>query len=212
MNMEREFEAFLGIDSEVTYEVGKGIYQGRARTDLYCYPYEPTPYKALKELFDQLPLTSQECIVDFGCGKGRVLFYCNQRFFCKVKGIEFDKELYRQLLDNAEYYHVRFHGQRKKVQLFQMDARWYHIQSEDTVFYFFNPFTKEIFDGIIDAIEESVEQHPRRIYVMLYYAQDEYLTYLKESGWQLHCMMKLPGYEYDTDEKAYVFTAPLSLV
>jgi len=56
--------------------------------------YEPSSYSALVSLFDEIQLNPQDIVVDFGCGLGRVLFYCNQRFWCRVKGIEIDEEVY----------------------------------------------------------------------------------------------------------------------
>lgn len=51
-------------------------------------------------------LTKHDRLVDFGCGKGRVLFYVNQRFQCEVCGIEVDEELYELALDNRAYYNT----------------------------------------------------------------------------------------------------------
>lgn len=41
----------------------------------HYHRYEPTPYQALATFFDQYKLKSSDRVVDFGCGKGRLLFH-----------------------------------------------------------------------------------------------------------------------------------------
>lgn len=197
MSLERAYEKFLGITTT--------FYPYTSLTDENCYIYEPTSYEGLLALFDVLSLTPYDHLVDFGCGLGRVLFYCNQRFFCYVTGIESNPEIYEALLDNEAYYHVRFHGQQDKFNLLCQEAQTYHITPEDNVFYFFNPFSPAYFQQILTNIETSLTENKRDITLILYYPLTEYLMTLREYGYCLLHLIKLPDYDLDYNEKVYVF-------
>lgn len=198
---EKMYDAHLGIDTkEPEYEEeGEAAEYNR---------YEATPYDALAVVCEQLKLKPSDCFVDFGCGKGRVLFFMNNYYLCKVKGIELDDELYERLLDNKAYYSVRFHDRDEQIQLYHMKAEEYEIQPEDNVFYFFNPCSPEHFETILEHIILSVEQHPRIVTLMLYYASEDYCRILRDMCWKQKRLIKLPNYIEDTDEKMYIFQNP----
>ena len=195
----QKFEDFLGIEST---EI---VYNNRYNDDYYRY--EPTSYSGLICAFDELEdvLTKHDRLVDFGCGKGRVLFYVNQRFQCEVCGIEVDEELYELALDNRAYYNTRFRDSMEKIEILNGKAEEYEIRPEDNVFYFFNPFEINIFEQVIDHIIASVEKHPRRVFVMMYYPKTEYTRHMKHKRFKLFRIAKLPTYEMDWDEKVVIY-------
>lgn len=47
--------------------------------DQYRYPYEPTPYSVLERLADSGRIRKGNTLLDYGCGKGRVDFFCRTR-------------------------------------------------------------------------------------------------------------------------------------
>ena len=194
-----KFEQFLGIEST---EI---VYNNRYNDDYYRY--EPTSYSGLICAFDELEkeLTRFDRLVDFGCGKGRVLFYVNQRFQCEVCGVEVDEDLYQIALDNRAYYNTRFRDTAEKIEIINGKAEEYPIQPEDNVFYFFNPFDINIFEQVIRHIVESVEEHPRRVFVLMYYPKEEYIKHMKYNHFTLYKLVKLPSYEMDWDEKVVIY-------
>ncbi len=200
MDKETQYEKFLGIKTNE-----ETVIPGNKRKLKYSL-YEASEYEGLEQIFDLVQLTPEDTIVDFGCGMGRVLFFCNQRFLCKVKGIEYDKKIYEQLLDNAEFYHVRFRGQEEKFTLLNMKAEDYEIAPEDTCFYFFNPFSKAILCDVLGRILRSVEENPRRVRVIFYYCTYDMMSAIKEYPFKLEHVVKLPDYRLDPDEKAYVYS------
>ena len=193
-----EFEEFLGI------ETTNMIYNNRYHDDYFRY--EPTSYSGLVLAFDWLELSSHDRVVDFGCGKGRVLFYLNQRFSCEVCGIEVDKNVYELALNNLAYYNTRFRSNQNKIELILGKAEEYEIRQKDTVFYFFNPFESYIFKNIIDKIIESVKKHNRAISIVMYYPEEKYRQYLKNKCFTLLQLVKLPSYEMDCNEKMCIYT------
>lgn len=200
MDKEAQYEKFLGIKTNE-----ETIIPGNTRKLKYSL-YEASEYEGLEQIFDLIPLKSEDTVVDFGCGMGRVLFYCNQRFMCRVKGIEYDKKIYEKLLDNAEFYHVRFREQREKFTLLNMKAEDYEIASEDSCFYFFNPFSKEILEDVLEKILRSVEEHPRKATIVFYYCTYDMMTAIRQLPFKLEHIVKLPEYRLDPDEKAYVYS------
>lgn len=202
-----KFEQFFGIEST---EI---VYNNRYYDDYYRY--EPTSYSGLICAFDELEdvFTKYDRLVDFGCGKGRVLFYVNQRFQCEVCGIEVDENLYEVALDNRAYFNTRFRGSSEKIEIINGKAENYTIRREDNFFYFFNPFEINIFEQVMENLIRCVEQYPRRVFVMMYYPKDEYCDYMKKNNFKLYRIAKLPTYEMDCDEKVviYEYGQPLAL-
>lgn len=200
MDKETQYEKFLGV--KTNEEV---IIPGNTRKLKYSL-YEASEYEGLEQIFDLVSLKPEDTIVDFGCGMGRVLFFCNQRFLCKVKGIEYDRKIFQQLLDNAEFYHVRFREQRNKFTLLNIKAEEYDIAPEDSCFYFFNPFAKSILSDVLAKILKSVEEHPRRVTIIFYYCTYDMMSAIREYPFKLEHVVKLPEYRLDPDEKAYVYS------
>lgn len=154
----------------------EGIQMGK--DTFHNHRYEPTPYEVINELFDQVPLKKNDVIVDFGCGKGRLNFYLHHRFHCYTVGIEFNPEYYKDALTNLGTYRSK---DKNKICFECVSAMDYLIKSKENYFYFFNPFSPQIFIGIIHHILQSVEQHPRDLTLLLYYPDEEYLYYLEHS-------------------------------
>lgn len=199
-NENDEFEEFLGIEST---EV---VYNNRYNDEYYRY--EPTSYSGLICAFDALDgvITKYDRLVDFGCGKGRVLFYVNQRFQCEVCGIEVDEEVYEAALDNRAYYNTRFRDSMNRIEIINGKAEEYPVCPEDTIFYFFNPFDLKIFQSVIGNIMQSIEANPRKIYLVLYYPKEDYRKYLQYHHFSLYKIAKLPNYDMDWNEKVVIYT------
>lgn len=197
MNQEKIHERFLGIAT-----TGK-IYTFNDNADYNIY--EPTSYSGLVSLFEESELNPTDKLVDFGCGLGRVMFYCNQRFLCRVTGIEADEKVYEKLLDNKAYYCSRFHGREEEIEIIFGKAEEYDIQPEDNTFYLFNPFRENIFNIIMDKIELSLKQHPRIVTIIMYHATEEYRMLLRDKGYFMYRLIRLPEYQYDCYEKIHVY-------
>lgn len=200
MDREEQFERFLGINTS-----DEEVIIGRNPHRKYSV-YEASEYEGLISIFDEVTLTPYDTLVDYGCGMGRVLFFCNQRFMCNVTGIEYDDKIYEALLDNAEYYHVRFQGQRDKFKLLHMKAEDYVVRPEDNYFYFFNPFSMGILESTFNRILASCKGKPRKITIIMYYCTYEIMTTLRKFPFKLERIIKLPAYRFDPDEKVYVYT------
>ncbi len=209
MGIDKQFEEFLGINTEdeviISAQEKKEKYTLSGHIIDYS-AYEATNYKDLVKIFDELNMTQYDTLVDLGCGLGRVLFYCNQKYLCKVTGVEYDREIYDKLQENAEAYQKRFKGQEKKFSLLKMKAEDYIVDKDDNYFYMFNPFSMDILHQVMKNIIKSKEEHPREITFIIYYCTYDIINALREySDLKLEKIIKLSNYESDPDEKAYIY-------
>lgn len=130
---------------------------------------EPTPYKALEKLFKHYQPQKTDRFVDFGCGKGRVAFYVHNRFNIPVTGIEGQEDILDEALENRRSYMQKLEDGPPLLRFMFGLAEEYSISPEDTVFFFFNPFSADVFYQVLKNILNSLEEAPRRADLILYY-------------------------------------------
>lgn len=175
--MENKWDKLLGI---------KTTGRDDSQSDQYRYPYEPTPYSVLERLANAGYIRKKNVLIDYGCGKGRVGFFLSYQVRCRSIGIEYDERIYQGAMKNlATSYIGGKHsdsqmtvGYHEKVAFFNEDARKYKVPPEVDRFYFFNPFSVEILQSVIERIRESYYEHPRQMFLFFYYPSDEYISYL----------------------------------
>ncbi len=141
--------------------------------------YEATPYVALDELFNKYQLNQTDQVVDFGCGKGRFSFYIHHHFNVSVIGVEMSGKLYQDALENLQIYKQQSKRNSGFIQFERCLAQEYEVQGSDNVFYFFNPFSVQIFMKVIENILQSIDQQKRTIDLILYYPTVDYLQFLE---------------------------------
>lgn len=130
---------------------------------------EATPYQAIDKLFEYYKLLSNANFVDFGCGTGRMTFYIHHRFKVPVTGIELNDLTYTDLLKNKKMYSAKHSNNKASLEIIQEYAENYSIRKNQNTFYFFNPFTVNIFAKVINNIEQSLLENPRDADIILYY-------------------------------------------
>jgi hypothetical protein len=109
---------------------------------------------------------SRLTFVDYGEGKGRVLLLASQHPFQAIGGIEFAEELH----DDATMNIAQFPRSRMKcrnVECVLDDAAELGPPEGESVHYFFNPFSREVFAEVLDNIVVSYRRRPRRLYLVL---------------------------------------------
>lgn len=163
--------------------------------------YEPTSYSVLEILSKQYHFTTDDNIVDFGCGKGRFNFYINHFFDSTVTGIEMNPFFYKQAIDNKRDYLKRHKKKLNKINFLHCFAEKYNINPSDNKFYFFNPFSIQIFTKVIGNILLSVESYERTVDIILYYPSYDYIYFLENNTpFTLLNEIKIP-YLYDADPR-----------
>lgn len=168
---EQHYENILNIKT-----TGK---QDLNETTIHYNRYEPTDYDVLNKLCKEYNFKSTDSVVDFGCGKGRLNFYLNYFYKCKTTGIEMNNYFYKQALENRKSYLEKYKKDEEKVNFICILAEKYIINKEDNKFYFFNPFSVEIFMKVVDNILGSVYENNREIEIILFYPSDDYIFFLE---------------------------------
>ena len=180
--------------------------QDLKETTIHYNRYEPTDYEALDRLCEECKIDKLDSVVDFGCGKGRLNFYLNYFCKCKVTGIEMNTYFYKQALDNKKSFLEKHKIDESKVNFVCTFAEKYDIKAEDNKFYFFNPFSMEIFMKVVNNILESVYDTKRDIEIILFYPADEYISFLDEyTLFTLHKEIKVDNVKNDRRYKFLIY-------
>ena len=122
------------------YQQSAGKYHGYSKTD----------EKYLQEIFQTLDFSGCRNLLDVGCGKGVVLKEAAKFPFERIAGIELQEELVKTAGKN-----FRILGLERRISCMQADALDFDGYGEFDVFFFFNPFSEEVFGRVIDRILES---------------------------------------------------------
>lgn len=167
---------------------------------------ESTNYKDLDRFIHSYVQLENSHLVDFGSGKGRIVFYFNYELNIPTTAIEVNREAFTHLQKNYIKYQEKFPEKAQKISILEEKAENYRVKKEDNVFYFFNPFTLKIFKNVIQQIEHSLREHPREADVILYYPGYDYTFYLeKYSMFELLQTIKTPMYLVNNRECFKVF-------
>ncbi len=151
-------------------------------SDEHHQPYQPTYYAVLEHIAATGIIGSNTVLVDYGCGKGRVLFFMFHEFGCRCIGIEREEKFYSAAIRNMS----TFIDKRKvgnSISIVKCDAEKYEVPLEADTFFFFNPFSVNILMGTMQRIMDSYYENPRRLKFIFYYIlpeTDVYLSYIPE--------------------------------
>lgn len=129
--------------------------------------YQPTMARSFNRLLDRISLPPEGVLVDFGCGKGRVLLLAALRGMKKAVGIEFSPELCRIARRNVEIVE-KAAGIPLNISIIEADVTDCRIEDEQNVFFFFNPFDDVILAAVVENMERSLQARPRPIVIVYY--------------------------------------------
>lgn len=195
---EQDYENLLNIKTS-----GK---QNLDEASIHYNRYEPTEYEALEKLCEEYKLSSSDSVVDFGSGKGRLIFYLNNLFKCKVTGIEMNTYLYKQALNNKKNYLEKHKFNEEDINFVCTLAEKYEIKPNNNRFYFFNPFSVEIFMKVIDNIIGSAYENKRKIELILFYPSEDYVFFLENyTFFILRKEIRLESYEKNSFNKFLIY-------
>lgn len=169
--MKEHYDKLLHITTGGKQEFPSGFH--------YYHRYEPTPYTALEQLFEQYQLQTSDHLVDFGCGKGRLNFFVHYLFQPSVVGVEMNEALYQSAQENLKSYLRRHSAANRQIQFHHCLAEDYRVNPSDNHFYFFNPFSVQIFMKVVGNILRSFDKTSRALTLLLYYPSDDYIFFLE---------------------------------
>jgi hypothetical protein len=135
--------------------------------EFYANHYEPMNPRRFGLVLESIALPwSEYTFVDLGSGKGRVLLLAASQPFRRVIGVEFAEELHAIALRNIESYT----GPRlcRDVVSVLADAVQFQFPPVPTVIFLYNPFEQCLITKVLDNLRNSLEQHPRTVWVVYY--------------------------------------------
>ena len=157
----------LGIETSESY-----FYSYNKSASLYkdMHIHRPTPYDKLQRIIDYLKLQQNDVFVDFGCGKGRAVFFVGMQRLKKIIGVELDTNLADIAKKNLEK--VRFNN--TPIEIINADAATFDVK-EGTIFFMYNPFGPNTVKKVIDSIKKTLVVNPREIRIIYYDPAYKYL-------------------------------------
>jgi SAM-dependent methyltransferase len=123
--------------------------------------YEPSGWLYLRRALRKRDVKPTDVFVDFGSGKGRVVFQAARYPFARVVGVEISEALNEVARRNIGRNRHRLVCQ--DVALVTADAAEFEVPDDMTVAYFFYPFAGTTFERVLDNIVASLDRRPRRV-------------------------------------------------
>ena len=136
-------------------------------------PYEPTPYEVLKRVAESGYIRRRQHVLDYGCGKGRGAFFLADAVGCRATGIDQSQKLIDLAVENR-----RTARSGSRVRLGRVLAEQY-LPGEEDVFFFFNPFSAKVFEGVLRNIAVAWFHNPRPMTLLMYYPSEDYVRALE---------------------------------
>ena len=128
--------------------------------------YQPTEPALFHEMLGALSIAFEDfTFIDLGSGKGRTLMMASDYPFRRIVGIELLPELNRVAQGNLEKY--KPDAQRCfQVESLCIDARQFAFPADPLVLYLSNPLPRASLAQVMDNLELSLDEHPRKIRVL----------------------------------------------
>ena len=151
------------------YEIWRGVrdpgdtgVEGSERNAGDFCRYQPMPYTFIDEVFQALRIRDGRCaILDYGCGKGRVVIEAARHACPCVRGVDLDDRLVSVAKDNIARAQPVLRCPDVSVSC--GDARTFPVDPRINAIIMNNPFTGDIMKETLDRVRESYRQHCRAI-------------------------------------------------
>lgn len=174
----RHLPAFLyGRISAAVTERRYGIHtngwigSGSITPDPDCLDYDPLDYQTIQTAMASLDYESRrQVLLDYGCGKGRILAVASRYPFQRILGIELSRYLCGLAEENLAA--MRLPKLCNEVCVINGDAREYEVPSDVTAIILYNPFVGEVLGAVKDNIEASLLCSPRKLTVLHIHFRD----------------------------------------
>lgn len=119
--------------------------------------YTASPWWVLRWLLPRAHVRPGDVLVEYGCGKGRVLLDAARRYpFARVVGVELDPTLAA-----AATHLLRRFGPFDHLDVTVADAAAWPLPDDATHVYLYNPFGGETFAAALGHIVASLDRAPR---------------------------------------------------
>jgi SAM-dependent methyltransferase len=120
--------------------------------------YLGSPPSTLRQALAALPIQHQQfSFIDFGCGKGRVLFVAAEFPFRHVFGVEIAVELASAAMANLSLNQLW----KERISIVNQDATKFVFPDGPFVLYFYNPFYGRVLRRVLANLQRELRRSPR---------------------------------------------------
>ena len=126
--------------------------------------YMPVSYDILEMLYKEVNLSAFNHLSDVGCGKGRAMCVAAAFGVNKISGIELSKKLYQVAKENIDLTKEKYPS--ANIEIFNNDAFYFDIDDDVDCIFMFNPFDEIIMGGVMENIQISLENNPRKMTII----------------------------------------------
>ena len=124
------------------------------------YHYAHSGGVNLEQVLNDLDITQEDAIVDFGSGKGGALATFASYPFAKITGIELLPELVAIAKRNFEILKI------SNVHMVVSDAAEFTDLDDYNYFYFYSPFPGKVMTAVLQNIQSSLLEKPRAAHLI----------------------------------------------
>jgi precorrin-6B methylase 2 len=164
------------IDKKLGIETDCDNFPIKQGTNKDGYEYEPTRFSTIQFLIDYLQPGRDDVLVEYGCGKGRIVCMFARIRLANSIGIELDERLAKIAESNLS----QLKGKVSNARVLIMDAMEFQPTS-GTIFFIFNSFGPKTLCGVLDQIQKSIADQPRCIRIVYLKPCHEWV--LEKHGW-----------------------------
>lgn len=152
---------------ETWRSVGKGELEGDPDALGFAVFYAPCAPTSFYRMVAHIGVQPEEYeVVDYGSGKGKVLFLAADFPFKKIIGVEFDPRLHAQAKHNLETYKGKMRCEA--IELLNLDAQKYVHPDGSSLLFFYSPFHTGLLEKVLEQIRLSVAENPRQTIICFY--------------------------------------------
>lgn len=124
------------------------------------YRSSPSGDKYLKELLIDFKISSQDSIIDIGCGKGSAMRVMLKFPFSNVDGIELSGDIAKIAKRNFEKLRAN------RCTIYIGDASKFRDFDLYTMVYFYNPFPSSVMEKVVNELKESIHRKDRELVII----------------------------------------------
>jgi hypothetical protein len=129
--------------------------------------HDPSDWIGLRRALGRLGIGRDDVFVDYGSGLGRAVLVAASLPFRRVIGVELAEDMTARARENVQRNRQKLKA--GEVDLVSADALEWEVPADLTVAYLYCPFTDEVFDGVIQKLFVSVDEHPRPLRIVYNY-------------------------------------------
>ncbi len=164
--------------------------------------YMPASYDLLEAVFQRVGIATFNHFIDIGCGKGRALCVAAYSGVKKLTGVELSREFCEVTKSNLSKVKKRI--PKIEYTIKHNDAFYFDIPNDADCIFMFNPFDDVIMSGVIENIEQSLEENPREITIIYFNPTQQHL-FLEQDYHLIHHQQHLTYLEASILKKAPAF-------